>query len=115
MRKIKGYYYGGEKVCVFSLADSLLDFSEILEDKHIKINVESREVEKAHSFFQNVIIEDSINRNFTSYELDYSNIKDEDFFDEDFKKLSVFLEQQVEVVNTTLEEIKNDIEGGKVE
>ncbi|KFZ27478.1 MAG: hypothetical protein KQ78_00215 [Candidatus Izimaplasma bacterium HR2] len=111
MKKLTGYYYSEENVCIFSLIEQEgLEYNKIIEDKHIKVNIETKEVQKVHSFFQNAIIKDSINCDFEEYVLDFSRIKSEDFYDEDFTKLADFFGQQVEVVNITLKEVKTNYE-----
>ena len=50
MKKLISHYFIEENVCLFSLKDQVgLEYSEVVEDKHIKINIETKEVQKVQT------------------------------------------------------------------
>lgn len=109
MKNIVFNYYELDKKCYLNF-DNLNTIDEIKTDAII-INVQTKEVEDIHRFFQKTMAKAIIDDVYEELNIDDSNIKALDFYVEDsFEKLLLFLNQQIQLYNSTIEKIKKSHE-----
>lgn len=103
--KYKVYYYEEEKSCVISrLLDTVPTFNELKNDKNsIVISIENKNVENIYNFFRNNTIQCILFGESKELEIDYSEISEKDFYNDDsFMKLKELIDSLISKSNETI-------------
>ncbi len=110
MKELKARLFREKNVCIFYLYNGDETYQEIIAKNHLEINIETKEVQKIHAFFQTLLVESTIEKDFENIDINYDLVKSEDFYrDKGFEKFKIFLSEQITVFNTTISEIKTEL------
>lgn len=104
MSELKYLYNEENEKCILFLKETE-SFKE--DDIHLVINIKDKSVNKIHDFIHKLMVKKIIDndyRNFNINQDDISNL----LTDDEFNKLNIFLKEQIEKVNATLNLLNND-------
>ncbi len=113
MKVVNLHHFEAQNKCIFTLLEGTPTYDEAVNSNHITVNVVTKEVGGIHSFFQKILIEAAIENSFENIVLQTDNVKSKDFFKtEEFNKLLIFINEQIIVCNSTLDDLSQDIKKG---
>lgn len=107
--EFKAYYYEDNQVCIISKSEkSTPEYESINTKENIIINLNDKNVQNIYDFFRDNTIRIILSDNINSISIDYSNIKNEDFYNEEsFQKLIELLDLLTKEVNDTIKKCNN--------
>lgn len=108
--RFKAYYYEEENHCIITKGQITKPiFEKIRSDRNsIIIDVEQKNSENIYDFFRNNTLIIVLSNDDNSIEIDYSEIENEEFFNEEaFVKLKELIDDLVKKTNETINNCKN--------
>jgi len=112
--KVRFFYDSSEEtksLCyVYCNDETQENLEKVKKCEYFVIDLEKKEVQNIHTFFQRILTQSIVDNSDEQLELEDEDIKGFNFYEEEaFKKLMDHIDEQVSVVNATINDIvKND-------